>query len=829
MTSASASASATSAAPVGGAASADSATTASPAVGGAPIHAYYERRTESDAQLDSEVRFAIDCGLEYARNVAQRLGRAVEPRPALEGCSILELGPGINFGALLVCAAFGASRIAVLDKYLVAWNRDYHPRFYRRLREAAPARLPDGPRLNWRPLDAILAAGAHPPEAVTMDAGDLSAGGTPFRDGEFDAIVSNAVLEHVGDVRSMARELARVTRPGGVGIHQVDFRDHSYPDEPLNFLAAPDDRYARAFIESKGGGGNRVRPKELAGVFAETGFEVEDFHANSLAEVKYVERIRPTLLPRYAAMPVEDLRVVGGRLFVRRQAAASEAEAAAKGASIESPVREPASGAGAAADAEADIAIHVRGLSKRYKIYRHPAHVLKEAILRKPCHLEHWALRDVSFDVRRGEIVGVVGANGAGKSTLLRILAGVLDATSGSFDVRGQLRAILQLGTGFHDEYTGRENVYMGGYCLGYSRAEIDESLEWIIEFSGLRHVIDQPFRTYSSGMKGRLTFAVTFCRKPDILIVDEALATGDLAFSQKCVNRIIELCGGGSTALVVSHSMFFIEKLCARALYLRDGRLVDDGPCRRVTKLYEKQLLAEFAEKTDEVPGGAIAATASPAGDPPKPLASAATNGPGKPPAAAPPPSIASPDRDDPAYPPLPADVQALLDDPEGKCPPILHLGLVRLLAVRVLDGTGREREQFHTGEPLAIEFDVESRVSKDGVVVGVQIFHESNVHVATSTNRVHLSETGEPRCVPFNLRRGRQTFRVDFPRLFLSDGKYFVGLGISPKPRHFTEADQLLREKRVAVFGFYRDDIPWKTLYDPPSRWTKLPPRST
>src|SRR5205823_280767 len=161
--------------------------------------------------------------------------------------------------------------------------------------------------------------------------------------------------------------------------------------------------------------------------------------------------------------------------------------------------------------------LEVRGLSKCFNLYPSPWQLIKEVLFRKHCHEERWALRDISFDVRRGEILGVVGANGAGKSTLLKILAGVLDKTAGEVHIRGRLRAILELGTGFQDQYTGLENIYMGGYCLGYSRQEITERLEWIIDFSGLRQAIEQPFRTYSSGMKARLTFAVTFCRQPEI------------------------------------------------------------------------------------------------------------------------------------------------------------------------------------------------------------------------------------------------------------------------------------------------------------------------
>lgn len=517
-----------------------------------------------------------------------------------------------------------------------------------------------------------------------------------------------------------------------------------------------------------------------------------------------------------------------------------EVAASATGASAVN-LRLPPQAASQSSSPEPRAAIAVSGLSKLYKIYSSPSQILKELIVRRPLYKPHWALRDVSFTVKRGEIVGVVGANGAGKSTLLRILAGTLDHTQGSFRIAapplnepakafdigrrscpfsGGVRAILQLGTGFHEEYTGRENIFMGGYCLGYTKAEIEESIDWIIDFSGLGHVIDQPFRTYSSGMKSRLTFAVTFCRRPDILIVDEALATGDLAFQQKCTNHILDLCTGGATALVVSHSMFFIETLCSRSLYLRRGELAADGPSREITEMYEKELLAEFAKTTVRrgaggagASGDSGASAAGALGD------SGAIRGEDAAARGAPPPV----DEDDPSIPPPPQEIQALLDDPEDRCPPILHLNLVRLVSVRVLDAKGEPRDRFHTGEPVTVEITVDSSVRKDNVAIGVQIFNEADIHVLTSTNLTQLNETGRPSPQRLNLRRGRQVFRVEFPRLFLCDGKYHVGVGIAPKARHFTPADQLLRRWRVASLGFYRDDLPFKQIYDPPSRWSK------
>lgn len=258
---------------------------------------------------------------------------------------------------------------------------------------------------------------------------------------------------------------------------------------------------------------------------------------------------------------------------------------------------------------------------------------------------------------------------------------------------------------------------------------------------------------------------------------------------------------------------MFFIETLCSRSLYLRRGELAADGPSREITQMYEKELLAEFAKTTKGRGAGVAGARAAGAlGD------SGAIRGEDAAARGAPPV-----DEDDPSVPPLSPEVQALLDDPEDRCPPILHLNLVRLASVRVLDATGEPRDRFHTGEPVTVEITVDSSVRKDNVAIGVQIFNEADIHVLTSTNLTQLNETGRPSPQRLNLRRGRQVFRVEFPRLFLCDGKYHVGVGIAPKARHFTPADQLLRRWRVASLGFYRDDLPFKQIYDPPSRWSK------
>lgn len=250
-----------------------------------------------------------------------------------------------------------------------------------------------------------------------------------------------------------------------------------------------------------------------------------------------------------------------------------------------------------------DGAISVRGVSKHYLLFKRPEDRLKQSVIPRLRRLlrqtprqyyrDFAALRDISFDIKRGETVGVIGRNGCGKSTLLQIICGILQPTSGSVSVNGRIAALLELGSGFNREFTGRENVYMNGAILGLSKAEISKRFDAIVRFADIGEFIEQPVKTYSSGMQVRLAFATAVNVDPDILVVDEALAVGDDAFRRKCYARLEEIQNNGSTVLFVSHSVQTIVQLCSRAMLLDQGELLVQGDPKTVCIEYQRLINA--------------------------------------------------------------------------------------------------------------------------------------------------------------------------------------------------------------------------------------------
>ncbi len=240
-----------------------------------------------------------------------------------------------------------------------------------------------------------------------------------------------------------------------------------------------------------------------------------------------------------------------------------------------------------------EAVISVRDASKIYRAYDHPLHALLARVTGGHFgrYKEFHALRNISFEVRRGESVGIVGRNGSGKSTLLQLICGIRQPTSGTVTVTGRISALLELGSGFHPDFTGRENVFMQGAIVGLDQREMEDRFDRIAAFADIGEYLEQPVRTYSTGMVVRLAFAVAVSVFPDILVVDEALAVGDTAFQVKCMNRMQELIDSGVTMLFVSHNAYQVQRMCKRAIYLNEGELRIEGTAFDVLACYESEI----------------------------------------------------------------------------------------------------------------------------------------------------------------------------------------------------------------------------------------------
>jgi ABC-type polysaccharide/polyol phosphate transport system ATPase subunit len=248
--------------------------------------------------------------------------------------------------------------------------------------------------------------------------------------------------------------------------------------------------------------------------------------------------------------------------------------------------------------------IRVGGVSRRFRVHARETRTLKDLFVQRGSSgaEDIWALRDVSIDVARGEAVGLIGRNGSGKTTLLRLIAGIIKPTTGRVEAEGRIGSLLELGAGFHPDFTGRENVFLNGAIQGLRRAEIRERFDEIVGFAELEHAIDRPVRTYSSGMTMRLGFAIAAFLDADILLLDEVFAVGDEAFQRKCFGRIFQFKQGGGTIVFVSHDAAAVERLCERSVLLETGHVAFDGPTRDAVARYRRAL----ADETDPAERGA-------------------------------------------------------------------------------------------------------------------------------------------------------------------------------------------------------------------------------
>jgi ABC-type polysaccharide/polyol phosphate transport system ATPase subunit len=393
----------------------------------------------------------------------------------------------------------------------------------------------------------------------------------------------------------------------------------------------------------------------------------------------------------------------------------------------------------------AEPAVQVEQLTKIYRVYSSPWDRLREALLRRPRHREFRALEGLSFSLPKGEGLAIIGENGAGKSTLLKLLAGIGAPTSGALRVRGKVASILELGSGFHPEFTGRQNIVLNAAMLGLSERELQQKLPAIVAWSELGDFIDQPVKVYSTGMAMRLGFSIAIQVDPDVLIIDEALSVGDGYFQKKCMDRLLQFVGAGGTLLFCSHAMYYVSAFCQRALWLRRGRAVALGPVAEVVRDYENFLLAKSASAAGAgAPEGAPGAGGSggiAAGE----LESGRAGDAGESDRAA----------------------------PRGAGAADLPLGPARLLGLRVSGGASAEAPAgavplFAPGDSLALEIEWESQSAGLAFHVGVGINRIDDLEVCSLST--HLD--GRP---PMT---GRTRYRIQavLPRLILVKGEFTV-----------------------------------------------------
>jgi len=363
-----------------------------------------------------------------------------------------------------------------------------------------------------------------------------------------------------------------------------------------------------------------------------------------------------------------------------------------------------------------NVAVKVENVSKLYQLYDQPQDRLKQSIFPRFQRLigktprqyfrEFWALRDISFEIEKGETVGIVGRNGSGKSTLLQTICGTLTPTTGTVSVHGRLTALLELGSGFNPEFTGRENVYLSGSILGFSKEEMDNWFDDIAAFADIGEFMDQQVKFYSSGMYVRLAFATNIMVQPDIMVIDEALAVGDMKFQVKCMSALRRKQEAGATILFVSHDINTVKTICTRAVYLDGGQMREIGPAVDVANVYFKNMRKEIdAELTQLQP-----ASESPSAQP-----------------EAPPPSLASIESE---HLPDPAALQAFANSTK-----LFRLGTggARILYADLLNEQGESLSMVEFNQPVRVRIWFESMVEKD-LTVNFYILDDKKIPITGS-----------------------------------------------------------------------------------------------
>jgi len=371
--------------------------------------------------------------------------------------------------------------------------------------------------------------------------------------------------------------------------------------------------------------------------------------------------------------------------------------------------------------------ISVQNVSKLYRIYDSPSGRLKEILLRgrRKYHRDFWALEDVSLEVPTGEAVGIIGRNGAGKTTLLQIIAGVLQPTRGDVRVEGRVTALLELGSGFNPEYTGRENILLSGQILGFSEDEMERRMDVIVQFAELEAFVDQPVKTYSTGMLMRLAFASAIHVDPDVLIVDEALSVGDVYFQRKSLDRMDYFRKSGKTVLFVSHDPGLVQRFCTRALWLEGGKVAMTGSAREVVTAYQA-----FCARLEDQRMHSIA------------------QGRG----------IGSHDHDD-----ILRELK-LTGSRWGN-------GRIKFTKVEMINARGDATWVFKTGESATVRAQIEADADYPQAIFAVDIHRYDGVFIG-SINNFDTHPTAMP------LRRGAGAIELHIPKLELSHNVYYLSL---------------------------------------------------
>ncbi|HEX8475191.1 MAG TPA: ABC transporter ATP-binding protein [Pyrinomonadaceae bacterium] len=376
------------------------------------------------------------------------------------------------------------------------------------------------------------------------------------------------------------------------------------------------------------------------------------------------------------------------------------------------------------------VALSVEGVSKQYRIYERPGDRLKESLTRGRLvrHRPFWALRDVSFEVRKGTTNGIIGPNGCGKSTLLQIIAGTLEPTHGSVRHEGRVAALLELGAGFNPEFTGVENIYMNAALMGFSRRETDALRPEIERFAEIGEFVNQPVKTYSSGMYVRLAFAIASSAAPEIFVIDEALAVGDAVFQHRCLRRIKEMQERGTTVLFVSHDAAAVRALCSRAILLNAGRVVADGKPSDVLNQYQK-LIMEREEAYEAV----------------EPSADAPTE----------------------------ATESAALDEQRASLRYSYRHGdgSAEIIAVELVDDARRSVEIAETGEVVLVRMRVLFHADVESPVIGFLIRNRHGIHIYGTNTKEQQIDLGAVRrgemleaTFSFNLWLGIDNYSISF-----------------------------------------------------------------